>query len=391
MHSPVSRPTPASTLFGSGAAAAAKAMAGVTWQRVSTVLGLSFVWAWSTTVHELPRALAEHELVEWTVERLGGEFACMVLIALVMVTPLLIVGNLDPREGWRRYAALAIVIAVASAPMASLVRIAYLAWTNNARFGEGIRPSLYIVFWFRYAQLAALLTIVVEFQRRETRCVESMHRAEIDRLRLDREMDEARLQVLQAQIEPHFLFNTLANVRRLYQTDLALGSKMLHNLMRYLEVALPHMRDSHSTVARELALAEAYLNVQHIRMGPRLTFSIDIPGAQRSLALPPMMLLTLVENAIKHGLNPVPEGGTIQVRARIDPDGRLRIDVEDNGRGFHATSGGGAGLANIHARLGAMYGPGASLDLDENQPRGVIATLRLPALPGSTTAGLAAR
>jgi LytS/YehU family sensor histidine kinase len=191
-------------------------------------------------------------------------------------------------------------------------------------------------------------------------------------------MAEARLQVLQAQIEPHFLFNTLANVRRLYQTDLAAGRAMLDNLMRYLEVALPHMRAERSTVAGELSLVEAYLHVQRIRMGRRLTFRIDVPAPLHALEVPPMMLLTLVENAIKHGLNPLPEGGAIEIRARREGD-RLRLDVTDDGRGFQATSGGGTGLANIRARLAAMHGDEASLTLTENEPHGVTATLELPA------------
>ena len=365
-----------------GAAVIAGVLTGVTWQRVVTVLGLSFVWAWSVTVHVLRNAWEEHWLSEWALERLGGEFACMAVIALAMAIPLLAVGRLGAPYGWRRYVALAVTIVLVSAPLACLIRVGYLAWAADEPLSNVFQGPRFIGLVARYAGLAALLTTVVEFQRRETRSIEGMHRAEVDRLELDREMDEARLQVMQAQIEPHFLFNTLANVRRLYQTDLVLGPRMLDNLMHYLEVALPHMRDSRSTVARELDLVEAYLNVQRIRMGARLEFSIDVPEAQRSLDLPPMMLLTLVENAIKHGLNPMPEGGTIHVRARRDGDD-LCIRVTDTGRGFHATSGGGAGLANIQARLSAMYGASASLELDENEPRGVIATLRVPAQPGS--------
>jgi sensor histidine kinase YesM len=132
------------------------------------------------------------------------------------------------------------------------------------------------------------------------------------------QMDEARLLMLQAQIEPHFLFNTLATVRRLYQTDAAAAESMLDNLMRYLAVALPQMRANDSTLGREVALAEAYLGIQQIRMGSRLVVAIDVPGGLREARLPPMMLLTLAENSIKHGLNPLPEGGYIHISARVD-------------------------------------------------------------------------
>jgi LytS/YehU family sensor histidine kinase len=198
-------------------------------------------------------------------------------------------------------------------------------------------------------------------------------------------MDEARLQVLQAQIEPHFLFNTLATVRRLCQTDAVAGDSMLENLMRYLGVALPQMRDTDSTLGREIALAEAYLGIQQIRMGRRLEFTIEVPEALRRAALPPMMLLTLAENAIKHGVSPLPEGGLIRVSARVD-GGQLRLEVADSGQGFVKTSGGGTGLANIRARLAALYGPEAQLRLALGDPRGVTATIDLPYALAATSA-----
>jgi LytS/YehU family sensor histidine kinase len=183
---------------------------------------------------------------------------------------------------------------------------------------------------------------------------------------------------MQAQIEPHFLFNTLANVRRLYQTDLATGRQMLDNLMRYLEVALPRMRQPHSTVDREIGLVEAYLGVQAVRMGRRLAFAITVEPALRRMALPPMMLLTLVENAIKHGLNPLPEGGRIVISAQRDGE-RLRLAVCDDGRGFRDSSGAGTGLANIRARLALLHADDAALSLTENVERGITSTLVLPA------------
>jgi LytS/YehU family sensor histidine kinase len=190
-------------------------------------------------------------------------------------------------------------------------------------------------------------------------------------------MAQAHLQVLQAQIEPHFLFNTLANVRRLYEADRDAGHAMLDNLMHYFKVALPQMRGDTSTVEREAALAEAYLNVQQIRFGRRLGFDIDIPPAVKALEVPPMMLMTLVENAVKHGIAPLPQGGTIGVAAEV-ADGRLVLSVRDTGRGLSETAGAGMGLANIRARLTAAYGNSAGLSITGNQPRGIVATLSLP-------------
>jgi LytS/YehU family sensor histidine kinase len=182
---------------------------------------------------------------------------------------------------------------------------------------------------------------------------------------------------MQAQVEPHFLFNTLANVRRLFQTDPAGARAMIEHLSRYLGAMLPRMRSSESTLGHELALALAYLQVQQIRMGDRLALRADVPESLQALPFPPMMLVTLVENAIRHGLNPLPEGGEVRLQARA-ADGRLRVQVTDTGRGLAESSGPGVGLANIRARLTTLYGGNARLLLAQNPGTGVIATIDLP-------------
>ncbi|MDQ6684909.1 MAG: histidine kinase [Pseudomonadota bacterium] len=355
-------------------AALRRAFAGLTWARAGAVAGLCLLWQFYTQMWDLPFAIDDY-LASW-LQDFALEYVSICVIAASMILPLTLVGNLGPQAGWRRLATMAIAAALV-APIAVAEQILTNMWLNDTPWTRfGMRH--FFNYWTRYVELAALAIAIVEFRRLETRRVEAMHRAEVDRLGLEREMQEARLQVLQAQIEPHFLFNTLANVRRLYQTDVLAGREMLLNLMRYLEVALPEMRSSSSTVERELALIEAYLKVQQIRMGERLAFSLEVAPEMRAAALPPMMLLTLVENAVKHGLNPLPEGGTIVVAGRME-EGRLRFDVVDTGRGFHATSGGGTGLANITARLAALYGAAGTLALDDNSPRGVVSTLRVPA------------
>jgi sensor histidine kinase YesM len=231
--------------------------------------------------------------------------------------------------------------------------------------------------WPRYALLALLLTAVFVHVRAADASEAAARSAELDRARFAQQMGEARLQVLQAQIEPHFLFNTLANVRRLYATDAQGGDAMLGDLMGYLAVALPQMRAANSTLGREAALTEAYLGVQRIRMGRRLAFDIDIAEPLRAAAMPPMMLLTLAENAIKHGLALLPEGGHVHVSAELE-EGRLRVQVADSGAGFGQSSGGGTGLANIRARLDTLYGAAAELRIELNEPRGTVATIALP-------------
>jgi LytS/YehU family sensor histidine kinase len=190
-------------------------------------------------------------------------------------------------------------------------------------------------------------------------------------------MVEARLCALQAQIEPHFLFNTLANVKRLYETAPLRGREMLSSLINYLQAALPTMREPGSTLAREVELVRSFLTILQMRMGERLQFSIDAPTEIADARVPPMVLPTLVENAIKHGLSPLPEGGRIDIRARSEATD-LIIEVADTGAGFSASGGSGVGLANTRSRLAALYGTDASLSLVMGAPRGVVATVRLP-------------
>lgn len=190
---------------------------------------------------------------------------------------------------------------------------------------------------------------------------------------------EASLSALQAQIEPHFLFNTLATVKRLYETDPDQGREMMTHLTAYLRSALPSLRQRQGPLGEELALVQHYLNILQMRMGPRLSFSIDsAPGLARA-AIPPMAVLTLVENAVKHGLSPLPQGGHIAVQAREGPAGELVVEVTDSGQGFQGQGGSGVGLANTRARLSALHGSAAALELEAHAERpGVTARLRLP-------------
>jgi LytS/YehU family sensor histidine kinase len=146
---------------------------------------------------------------------------------------------------------------------------------------------------------------------------------------------------------------------------------------------LTHVRAGTTTLGDEASLVEAYLAIHRRRMGDRLGYAIDVPDALRDAPMPPLMLLTLVENAVKHGLTPLPEGGFIRVAASAR-EGTLTVRVSDSGRGFVAPSGSGTGLANIRARLAALYDRSARLDVRANQPRGVVATLVLPSGSAAT-------
>lgn len=194
---------------------------------------------------------------------------------------------------------------------------------------------------------------------------------------LERTALNARLSALQAQVEPHFLFNTLANLKYLVRTDAEMAQQMLDHLVAYLQNALPDMRSVSSTLERELALARSYLSIMQIRMGQRLRFRIE--ASERSLCqpFPPAMLISLVENAVKHGLERASRPGEIVITAAIG-GGALRVQVCDDGVGLTEQMGQGFGLANIHERLQLLYSERASLSVAAGPAGGVIATLTIP-------------
>jgi hypothetical protein len=197
----------------------------------------------------------------------------------------------------------------------------------------------------------------------------------------ERRAVEAQLRLLQAQIEPHFLFNTLANVQSLMDHDLPKARQLLGSFTDYLRASLGTLRSDESTVAHELALARSYLELLQIRMEDRLRFSITDDEAARAQPLPPLLLQPLVENAVVHGLEPSIEGGSVQVDARIS--GRqLVLEVRDDGRGVDAppragTRGHGLALANIRQRLQTRYGSAATLEVLPAHP-GTLARITLP-------------
>ena len=190
---------------------------------------------------------------------------------------------------------------------------------------------------------------------------------------------EAHLKLLQAQIEPHFLFNTLANVSSLIDSDPTLAKDLLERLNDWLRVALLRTRSIEATLGDELVMLENYLAILKIRFGERLRWRIEAPDRVRRIAFPPMLLQPLVENAIRHGIEPKVGGGEICIVADIE-DSALHIEVSDDGMGLAVESGtdGGAGLTNVRARLAALFGDAGQLALHGNAAGGVTATLVLP-------------
>src|SRR5208282_3585422 len=198
------------------------------------------------------------------------------------------------------------------------------------------------------------LFFMLKFQ--ESRGRAQMLKADADRNMLSKQAIEAELKLMQAQVEPHFLFNTLASVQFLTETDPPKAS---------------------TTLGQEIDLAQAYLSIMQMRMGARLAFAIDVPAHLHGHSFPPMLLMSVVENAIKHGLEPRAEGGTIRLEARRSGE-HLSVAVVDDGHGLRDKIGSGVGLTNLRERLQALYATGARFTLEEVEPHGARATIEIP-------------
>ena len=233
-----------------------------------------------------------------------------------------------------------------------------------------------------------LITLLFFVKFRETRAAAALHRAEAERNLLARQAVEAELKLMQAQVEPHFLFNTLASVQYLTETDPQEASRLLGHLIAYLRAALPQFRAQSTTLGRVLELARAYLAILQMRMGPRLQFDVSLPETLASHPFPPNMLISLVENAIKHGVEPAVDGGKVSIDVRREADDVV-LTVSDSGRGLAAsaaaggpsTAGDGVGLSNVKERLAALYGARARFTLEDLQPRGARAIIAIPYEP----------
>jgi LytS/YehU family sensor histidine kinase len=213
-------------------------------------------------------------------------------------------------------------------------------------------------------------------RRAALRTAERLQAAELDRIRRSKLALGSRLQAMQARVEPQFLFNTLAQVERLYELDAKLAARMLDDLIAYLRAAMPLMRDTSSTVAQEFELARAYLDIVRVRLGERLAFTIQTPSGSNDIRMPPMMLLPLIDHAIVRGFTPPNVEGAISIRSEVD-SGRLRLTITDSGAGFVPETG-GEGLTAIRERIAALYGDKGALQFRRSNPTSTEAVLDIP-------------
>ena len=260
------------------------------------------------------------------------------------------------------------------------VKVAPKRKPRRATFGDSL-PEIA----FLWIAMSIILKITYKGRlQAEVKAAQATETAEAEQLK--RQVVEARMAAMQAQVEPHFLFNTLASIDHLIETDPPRASQMQKNLIALLRASMPTMREASGgngngvrDLGRELAVIRPYLEILKVRMEERLTTEIAVPDGLLSAEFPPMMVQTLVENAIKHGLEPKAEGGHLAVKAEI-VHGKLQVSVADTGLGFGraATAGTGVGLANIRERLQLLYGNKASLTVAENPAGGTIVTVTVP-------------
>ena len=228
--------------------------------------------------------------------------------------------------------------------------------------------------------IGPLVALGALYRERDAQARSQALHFQLERSTLEKQALDARLGVLRAQVEPHFLFNTLANVQALVESGSPQAAPVLKSLIAYLRAAMPKLSAEDATLGAEADLGRAYLELMHMRMPDRLRWSIAIPDDLRGVAFPPMALITLIENAIRHGIDPGEEGGAIEVRARRDAaTGCIHVEVADTGVGLADTAAPGTGLVNLRDRLKVLFGPGARLELHAVEPHGVRAEIVLPA------------
>jgi hypothetical protein len=245
---------------------------------------------------------------------------------------------------------------------------------------DKLRLAGYVSLTFTGILFAPWIAVGAMVRQREDFARDQAAAFALERSELERRALDARFRLLQAQVEPHFLFNTLANVQALVEAGAPQASGVLRSLIAYLRAAVPRLHEQATTLGQELELVRAYLDVMHMRMPDRLQFDLRVEAETAGLQCPPMTLLTLVENAVRHGIDPSEQGGRIEIDVQLlRSSGRCQIRVEDTGVGLKAMGRGlGTGLASLRERLQLTFGGEAQLSLHDVEPHGVRAELSFP-------------
>lgn len=341
------------------------------WRRLLVALALSLATGWllGQGWHEGPRSV----LIRAT---------AVGLIATLMFSVLERRPRRLPR--WVARWVLQVVAVGVSVPLSTL-----LIWTVSTRPGalpfweDANRFEGWMMLTFFGLLVAPWTALAALVRQKEAMARHQALAFELERSELGRQALDARLQLLQAQVAPHFLFNTLANVQALVDTGSPRASNVLRSLIDYLRAAVPLLHEPAATLGRELRLVEAYLELMHMRMPDRLRYALHVDDSALSLRCPPTTLLTLVENAVRHGIDPSEDGGSIDIDVERRGD-RCLIRVSDTGVGLRRTDEGlRTGLSTLRERLLLMFGDDAQLRIAPRESGGVCAELEMPALAGT--------
>jgi len=270
----------------------------------------------------------------------------------------------EPRRRW--------MLLTFTFPGSIMLGITLAAWLTGVGNWSDPRAWIAVVLGLFFGGIGSTTYFL---NRRIAKLDAEVRQRQLNQMEGEKRQMEAQLKMLQAQIEPHFLFNTLANVSSLIDSDPKLAKQLLERLNDWLRIALLRTRSERATLGDELDMLSNYLNILTIRFGDRLRWRIEVEEAARRLPFPPMLLQPLVENAVRHGIEPKLNGGEIFIRASL-ANATLRLSVSDNGGGFISDTGAGTGLNNVRARLSALFGIAGKLTLENNA--GTTATLELP-------------
>ena len=337
--------------------------------RTTFILGcLLLLYDIAVTMLPLERSLQSY-LIWFT----GAQIRAFALLLAIVIADSA-TGKDPDRRG--AYVLAVVVGAAAGQAVASLMSTAlgHLGVRDEIAPEPSIGIALYISMELLVLGVATVW--IVNDRRRARLTRDRMHSAELERTNAAKRTIESELQAMQARVEPQFLFNTLAQVKRLYERNAALGERMLDELITYLRAAMPKMRDTSSMVGQEIALVRAYLAIVKVRLGDRLTYQIESPPSLADVRMPPMLLLPLVDDAIGHGLAEPRSTGSIRIRTAITEE-KVRIEITDSGDGFVPESE-GEGIFGIRERLAALYQANASLVLLQKGEGTTEAVLELP-------------
>lgn len=256
---------------------------------------------------------------------------------------------------------------------AAFLAISFLPGFEGAQ--RWTRTPQWYVATFALAFVISLLLVFAWRARMGAYARDAMIAKEQARLQeIEKQAAQANLRALQAQIEPHFLFNTLANVTGLIHTQPDKAKQMLEQFIAYLRATLAATREHETTLGADFETMKTFLSILQIRMGDRLKVRFDLPDDLRDVAVPPMLLQPLVENAIKHGLEPKMDGGEVSLSAKRIGN-KIAITVADTGLGFQHSTSNGIGLKNVRERVKQLYGDAGSVSIEENQPSGTRITI----------------